>query len=59
MELNKRFFKLVSWYDNEWGIAAAWRTCLSSCSAKAFDFCVGFVGNGGSATGRRFCFRPA
>ena len=19
MELNKRFFKLVSWYDNEWG----------------------------------------
>ena len=19
MELNSRFFKLVSWYDNEWG----------------------------------------
>ena len=19
MELNKKFFKLVSWYDNEWG----------------------------------------
>jgi glyceraldehyde 3-phosphate dehydrogenase len=19
IELNKRFFKLVSWYDNEWG----------------------------------------
>jgi glyceraldehyde 3-phosphate dehydrogenase len=19
MELNRRFFKLVSWYDNEWG----------------------------------------
>jgi glyceraldehyde 3-phosphate dehydrogenase len=19
LELNKRFFKLISWYDNEWG----------------------------------------
>jgi len=34
IELNKRFFKLVSWYDNEWGYSARVADLLKHIIAK-------------------------
>ncbi len=34
IELNKNFFKLISWYDNEWGYSNRVVELLSKVSAK-------------------------
>jgi glyceraldehyde 3-phosphate dehydrogenase len=34
IELNKRFFKLVSWYDNEWGYSCRVGELLKFMLAK-------------------------
>ncbi len=34
IELNKNFFKLVSWYDNEWGYSNRVVELLTKVSAK-------------------------
>ena len=35
IELNSRFFKLVSWYDNEWGYSNRVVDLLKYIAAKA------------------------
>jgi len=34
IELNKKFFKLVSWYDNEWGYSCRTVDLLKKIGAK-------------------------
>jgi len=37
IELNKRFFKLVSWYDNEWGYSCRVADLLKFMIGKGFN----------------------
>jgi glyceraldehyde 3-phosphate dehydrogenase len=34
IELNKKFFKLVSWYDNEWGYSCRTVDLIKKVGAK-------------------------